>query len=84
MGTEPTSLRLDTDAKKAAYAIFAKVGLKPAQAVNLFLRQVALNNGLPFSINIPNPTTRAAMKELEDGSGTRFDKSDDFYDDLEI
>ncbi len=52
--------------------------------VNLFLRQVALNNGLPFSINIPNPSTRAAMKELEDDSGIRFDNSDNFYDDLKI
>jgi len=45
MNTEPTSLRLDVDAKKAAYAVFKKVGLKPAQAMNLFLPQVALNQG---------------------------------------
>ncbi len=84
MATEPTSLRLDADAKKAAYAVFAKVGLKPAQAVNLFFRQVALNNGLPFSINIPNPSTAAAMEELERGNGTHFDNSEDFYKDLDI
>ncbi len=84
MSTEPTSLRLDADAKKAAYAIFDQVGLKPAQAMNLFLRQVALTKGIPFPITIPNAATRAAMEELERGNGESFDNSDDFYNDLGI
>ena len=84
MSTEPTSLRLDSDAKKAAYAIFEEVGLKPAQAVNLFFRQVALNKGLPFPVSIPNVDTLAAMEELKQGGGTKFDTSDDFYSDLGI
>jgi DNA-damage-inducible protein J len=84
VNTEPTSLRLDADAKKAAYAVFEKVGLKPAQAINLFLRQVALKNGLPFPISIPNADTVAAMEELEQGCGKKFEKTDDFYRDLGI
>ena len=82
MTTEPTSLRLDADAKKAAYAVFEEVGLKPAQAVNLFLRQVALHKGLPFSISIPNEDTLAAMDELNEGRGKKFKTTDDFYSDL--
>ncbi len=84
MSTEPTNLRLDADAKKAAYAVFEKVGLKPAQAVNLFLRQVALHKGLPFPVAIPNDDTVAAMDELKQGGGKQFDSSDDFYRDLGI
>ncbi|PCJ62407.1 MAG: type II toxin-antitoxin system antitoxin, RelB/DinJ family [Candidatus Hydrogenedentota bacterium] len=82
MSTEPTSLRLDADAKKAAYAIFDEVGLKPAQAINLFLHQVVLTRGIPFPIAIPNASTLDAMKELDQNSGKHFNNNKEFYDDL--
>ncbi len=84
MSTEPTSLRLDTETKNAAYEIFDQVGLKPAQAVNLFFRQVVLNDGLPFPINIPNSETKKAMQELEESGGEDFKDSDELYKDLGI
>ena len=65
MTTEPTNLRLDVETKKAAYAVFDEVGIKPTQAINLFLRQVVLHGGLPFEIKIPNAETIAAMQETE-------------------
>lgn len=82
MTTEPTNLRLDVEVKKAAYSVFDEVGLKPAQAVNLFLREVALHKGLPFPISIPNADTSAAMDELKQGGGKRFKTTDEFYSDL--
>lgn len=84
MNTEPTSLRLDAEAKKAAYAVFEEVGLKPAQAINLFLRQVALHKGLPFPVSIPNADTIAAMDELKRGGGKDLESTDDLYSDLGI
>ena len=84
MATEPTNLRLDTESKHQAYAIFEQVGLKPAQAVNLFFQQVALQRGLPFEIKVPNAQTVEAMKELQNGRGETFNKNDDFYKDLGI
>ena len=82
MNTEPTSLRLDAEAKKQAYSIFDKIGLKPAQAINLFLRQVALNRGLPFDVKIPNAETIAAIKELDEGKGKIYTDTDEFFNDL--
>ncbi|MGR3317214.1 MAG: type II toxin-antitoxin system RelB/DinJ family antitoxin [Candidatus Anammoxibacter sp.] len=84
MTTEPTNLRLDVAAKKHAYKVFAKVGLKPAQAVNLFLRQVALQGGIPFNIKVPNADTLEAMEELAKGGGTHYKTSLEMYDDLGI
>ena len=84
MSTEPTSLRLDAEAKKLAYPIFEKIGIKPAQAINLFLRQVALNRGLPFDIKIPNDETLEAMQEIQQGGGKRYKSSEDMFDDLDI
>ncbi len=84
MTTEPTSLRLDSDAKKRAYAIFEQVGLKPTQAINLFLKQVALRGGIPFDIKVPNADTLAAMEELDSGKGKRFKSKDELFEDLDI
>tara|TARA_R110002072_G_scaffold208290_12_gene365787 strand:+ start:499 stop:753 length:255 start_codon:yes stop_codon:yes gene_type:complete len=84
MTTEPTSLRLDSDAKKQAYAVFEQVGLKPTQAINLFLKQVALHRGIPFDIKVPNADTLAAMAELESGKGKRFKSKDELFEDLGI
>lgn len=84
MITEPTNLRLDAVAKKHAYKVFAKVGLKPAQAVNLFLRQVALQGGIPFDIKVPNSETIEAIEELADGGGKHYKNSQEMYDDLGI
>ncbi len=84
MTTEPTSLRLDLDAKKQAYAIFEQVGLKPTQAINLFLRQVALHGGIPFDIKVPNADTLEARAELDSGKSKRFKNRNDLYKDLGI
>jgi len=84
MKTESTSLRLDTEAKAKAYAIFKAVGLKPTQAINLFLRQVALRGGLPFEVRIPNAESIAAMQELENGKGKSYKNPEEMYEDLDI
>ena len=84
MPTEPTNFRLDVKAKKKAYAIFAKVGIKPAQAINMFFHQVDLHKGLPFDVKIPNAETIEAMEELAKGGRKRYKNSREMYKDLGI
>ena len=84
MATEPTNLRLDIQAKQQAYAIFEQVGLKPAQAVNLFLQQVVLHQGLPFDVKVPNKDSQAALDELEKAASQSFQNTDALYKDLGI
>ncbi|MEM6602479.1 MAG: type II toxin-antitoxin system RelB/DinJ family antitoxin [Pseudomonadota bacterium] len=84
MATEPTNLRLDAKTKAEAYEIFNAIGIKPTQAFNLFLRQVALHKGLPFDVKIPNSETIEAMQELENGGGTHHKTAEDMYKDLGI
>lgn len=38
--------------------------------------------GLPFAVQVPNPTTVSAMKELDDGKGQRFDSAEELFRDL--
>jgi DNA-damage-inducible protein J len=84
MVTEPTNLRLDADIKAKAYEVFEQIGLKPTQAFNLFLRQVAIHKGLPFELKIPNAETLEAMEEIANGGGTYYANSGDMFKDLDI
>lgn len=84
MTTEPTNIRLDTEAKEKAWQIFDELGMKPAQAFNLFIRQVSLQGGIPFEIKIPNAETTEAMEELANGGGTRYKNTKEMLKDLGI
>jgi DNA-damage-inducible protein J len=63
----PTSMRLDEEAKQEASKVFEKLGLTMGQAVNLFLYQVMLTRGLPFDVKIPNEETQKAIEETSRG-----------------
>ena len=48
--TEVYQIRLDSDEKKLAFAVFRQLGLTPAQAIRMFFRQVVLTQSIPFQI----------------------------------
>lgn len=63
MDTISTHFRLDKNIKEEAFSVLQEIGLKPAQAVNLFLKQVALQKAIPFELKAyaPNDETIEAM-----------------------
>lgn len=44
----PVHVRVDEDVKKQAVAILQGIGMDMSTAINVFLRQVIADNGLPF------------------------------------
>lgn len=68
--TATVNSRIEPELKKQAEAIFAELGLSTSDAITLFYKQVWWNRGLPFSVNIPNAETIAAMEEVERGETT--------------
>jgi len=81
--TEQVNVRIEPEVKKAAETVFKKLGLTPSQAVKMFYRQAALQQGLPFTVSIPNRETLEAMRELEEGKDLRrFDRFEDYMDEL--
>lgn len=67
MSTTPTQVRIDSDIKKQATALFNNLGLDMSSAINLFLHQCVLRGGLPFAVEMPQPyneETVAAMNEF--------------------
>ncbi len=81
--TKQVNVRIEPEIKKAAETVFKKLGLTPSQAVKMFYRQAALQQGLPFTVIIPNRETLEAMRELEEEKGLkRFDRFEDYMDEL--
>ena len=62
------NVRIDNEIKANAEAVFAKLGLTPTAAINLFYNQVIRTNSIPFELkaDMPNEKTLAAFDELED------------------
>ena len=44
--TEVYQVRLDSQEKKQAFAVFKQLGISPAQAVRLFFKQVVLTKSI--------------------------------------
>ena len=65
--TTNISIRMDSDVKKQADALFEELGMNITTAFNIFIRQALRDGGIPFDITINNPDkkTVAAMIEAE-------------------
>ena len=50
---ECLSIRLDADTKKLASELLNELGLDLSSAINIFLKQVVLQGGLPFEVKYP-------------------------------
>ena len=77
------NIRVDNDLKKNAEAIFEEIGLGMTSALTIFLKAVVRNNGIPFSLEIPNEKTLKAFKEVDDiSSGKKKAKKYHSVDEL--
>lgn len=65
MATTNLNIRTDKDIKDQAEAIFNELGLNMTTAINMFLRTVIREHGIPFDLklDVPNETTAAESEE---------------------
>jgi DNA-damage-inducible protein J len=73
--TQMIHARIEPKLKRAAERIFSEIGMSTTEAIRLFLKQVELQRGLPFSVSIPNPETVAAMREANNPSTLKRHRS---------
>ena len=76
--------RTEPNLKDRVEKIFRSLGLTQTEAINIFYKQVALHNGLPFEVKIPNKETVEAIEAARNGEGQVFDSLEAVYDDLGI
>lgn len=61
------NIQIDSETKNEATTILNNLGLSMSTAINIFLKQVIKNDGLPFEVKNPKPNRRLrkAIKEAE-------------------
>lgn len=67
--------RIEPKLKNDVEYIFRKLGITTTEAISLFYNQIKLRRGIPFEINIPNETTRKAIKNSDKKLGVKKFKS---------
>ncbi len=83
--TAVVSTRMDPELKRDAEQVFRALGLTTTQAITLFYRQVDLQRGLPFSVRLPNETTRKALVDARERRNLEsYDSAESLFEDLEI
>lgn len=87
-GTTNISIRMDSDLKARADALFSELGMNLSTAFNIFVRQSLREGGIPFEIKAEpfNKETIDAMLEAErianDPSVKGYTDLDDLFADL--
>lgn len=83
--TAVITTRIEPEDKQEAEAILEQLGLTMSQAISIYIKQLILRRGLPFTVNIPNQDTLDAIQEsLKPDNLTGFDNLDALFEDLEI
>jgi DNA-damage-inducible protein J len=87
-GSTNISIRMDSDLKAQADALFNELGMNISTAFNIFVRQSLREGRIPFdiSLNQPNKETIAAMLEAErianDPTVKGYTNMDELFSDL--
>lgn len=90
MPTLPTQIRIDATLKQEATELFKDLGIDMSAAVNMFLRQCILHDGIPFSIERPSykKDVIAAMNEARhisrDPNVKSYTDLDEIFRELEV
>ncbi|NLK65487.1 MAG: type II toxin-antitoxin system RelB/DinJ family antitoxin [Tissierellia bacterium] len=86
MSTSNINIRVDSEVKQQAEAIFNELGLNMSTAMNMFLRHSIRYGGIPFDLrlNLPNEDTQAAIDDVNNNRNMSksFDSIETLMDDL--
>ena len=67
--TATIHMRIEPELKQDVENVFRELGMTTSEAINMFLRQVSAQRGVPFDVRIPNAETRQAIEEARAGIG---------------
>ena len=85
--TDTLHIRVQPNVKQKAEKTLNDLGLSITEAVNVFLNQVILNDGIPFEIRKPkyNKETIQAMEDTKNDKNLSksFDSVDEMFEELD-
>lgn len=89
MATTNINVRVDSELKQEAEALFDDLGLNMSAAITMFLKSAVSHEGIPFDVKraVPNEQTKAALAEYEDMKNhpekyKRYDSFDDLMNEV--
>lgn len=62
--------RVEESVKFDAENILKEIGLNTSQAINIFLKKVVAEHGIPFELKVPSKRLQDAMNEAKNDEGT--------------
>ena len=84
--TDTLNIRIEPELKKEVEETLSELGMNTAEAVTIFLKQVVLNDSIPFKIQKPklNKETIKAIDDVEKGIGLskEYDNLDEMWEEL--
>ncbi|NOZ48949.1 MAG: type II toxin-antitoxin system RelB/DinJ family antitoxin [Chloroflexi bacterium] len=85
MSNVAIQVRVSRELKQESEQVFANMGMTTAEAIRIFLKQVANTGEFPFqpTAKSPNAKTLEAMAELEMGDGQVFQSTQALFADWE-
>jgi len=75
--------RVDSKLKEEVEEILGEIGLTTSQAINIFLKAIIRERGIPIDLKIPNEKTLKAMKEAKNGINMEKVSIDEMIKELE-
>lgn len=85
--TDTLHIRVEPYVKMKAEETLSDLGLSITEAINVFLNQVILHEGIPFKIEKPkyNKETIQAMNDVKNGKNLSktFDSVDEMFEELD-
>ena len=69
--------RVDPKTKESAQTILKKLNISMSEAISMYLSQIALHNGIPFELKIPNELTAKTLRDSENGDNLHKTESVD-------
>ncbi len=77
-------VRMNKNLKDEATQLFESMGMSLSEAIRTFLTQAIAEQGMPFRAHIPSKETMEAIRETENGGGTRYQKPEEFFKEMGI
>ena len=78
--TQMIHARIDQNVKRQAESVFSSLGINTSEAIRMFFAQVAMNQGIPFDVKIPNKETRKAIEESRLNKNLKSYSAEEFHE----
>ncbi|MDX2346575.1 MAG: type II toxin-antitoxin system RelB/DinJ family antitoxin [Legionella sp.] len=85
MKTATVRARVEPELKVSVEGVLTELGLSVSEAIELYMHQIELHQGIPFAIRIPNAKTKKTFEDTDKGKNlTYYDSADEMFKQLGI